>query len=347
MRNHVVLAALLLLLAGCQKMNIADPGNLVHPTTADDPLIPSVEINGVRFHLETFGDIHNPILIFSHGGPGSDYRPLISEKGVERASAYPNQRTYTPGGLAHLQDAFFCVFYDQRGAGLSPRYDRGTITIDTYIEDLDAIADHFMAKKKAETGIQDSSVNLFGWSFGGFITTGYVNTHPEKVKNVILYESRPFNQEIFDLLTLTSPFQQLGQDYVDEFQTGAGYFPANDHNTMDYHQMIGATGNFYPEFNNPDTLPFWRFGYVVNKEVEADVLRRQFSVVDHLNQFQGRMLYLYGEKTRRDAILPGFIEKVLSYYPDARAAMIPGTGHSGVWEQAPAVVDSIRVFLHH
>jgi proline iminopeptidase len=345
MRKYLLLAAVAVTAWHCHKTDISEPGNLVARTTTEDPQLPALEINGARLHLETFGDLQNPILIFVHGGPGGDYRAMISEKGLENAAAYPNQRRKTQAGLTRLKDRFFCVFFDQRGAGLSPRFGKGETTIDHYIADLDAIINHFLAQKAAATGIKDGQVFLFGWSFGGFLSTAYINTHPSKVKDVILYEPRPFTQEAFDLLTLTSPFQQLNEDYVDEFLTGSTYLLPNDHAAMDYQQSVGATGNFFPEFNSPANLPFWRYGFVVNKEVEQDIRKRDYDAIRNLSQFKGRLLYLYGAKTKRDAIKPGFIELITAYYPRANAVEIPDTGHAGVWEKATEVVDAIRQFL--
>lgn len=345
MRKYLLLVALATLTWHCQKTDISEPGNLVPRTTTEDPALPFLDIHGVRLHAETFGDIQKPILIFLHGGPGGDYRALISEIGLENASAYPSKRTRTHAGLTRLQDDYFCVFFDQRGAGLSPRFNQGAVTIEDYIADLDAIVDHFLAQKEAITGQRDEQVRLFGWSFGGFLATAYVNTHPEKVKDLVLYEARPFTEEAFDLLQLTSPFQQLNEEYVDEFITGSTYLLPNQHNAMDYQQSVGVTGKFFPEFHNAPNLPFWRQGFVVNQEVEQDIRKRKFSVVDHLTQFEGRMLYLYGSKTKRDAMLPGYIELICGYYPQSTAAEIQDTGHAGIWEKPAEVVEAVQQFF--
>jgi len=345
MRKYFLLVALATLAWHCQKMDISEPGQLVPRTTVEDSSLPSLDINGARLHLETFGNIENPILIFVHGGPGGDYRPLISEIGVENASAYPSERSFPRAGLTRLQDEYFCVFFDQRGAGLSPRFNKGEITIDDYVADLDAIVEHFLDQKALVTGIRDQQVRLFGWSFGGFLATAYVNTHPEKVKDLAIYEARPFTQEAFNLLTLTTPFQQLNEEYVDEFITGSTYLLPNDHIPMDYQQTVGVTGKFFPEFNTPTNLPFWRQGYVVNQEVEKDIRDRNYSVVDHLSQFEGRMLYLYGAKTKRDAFLPGYIELVCAYYPQSMAVEIPDAGHAGIWEKPAEVVAAVQQFF--
>jgi proline iminopeptidase len=160
------LAAVLvsLIVAGCGGLLDPDePGNLVPMTVAEDPLLPKIEVNGTLLHAEAFGNIRNPMIIFLHGGPGSDYRAFISQIGVENASRYPNERTITSGGLSRLQDEYYCVFFDQRGAGLSPRFDKGTINFNMYVADLDAVIDYHLQKKKNETGIVDDQIYLMGW----------------------------------------------------------------------------------------------------------------------------------------------------------------------------------------
>ena len=81
----------------------------VPETVADDPSLPHITIDGVTYHAETFGDPSNPVVITIHGGPGGDYRSILS--------------------LKALSDDYFVVFFDQRGAGLSPRVDPDEITL--------------------------------------------------------------------------------------------------------------------------------------------------------------------------------------------------------------------------
>ena len=57
-----------------------------------------------------------------YGGPGNDYRYLLS--------------------LKALADDYFVVFYDQRGTGLSPRVDVKEHTIENMINDLNNIIDY-------------------------------------------------------------------------------------------------------------------------------------------------------------------------------------------------------------
>ncbi len=50
----------------------------VPATVATDSSLPRVEIDGVTFHAETFGDVANPVVVVVHGGPGGDYGYLLN-----------------------------------------------------------------------------------------------------------------------------------------------------------------------------------------------------------------------------------------------------------------------------
>jgi hypothetical protein len=50
----------------------------VAKTVAEDPSLPHITINGVTFHAQTFGDPAHPVVIVVHGGPGGDYRSLLT-----------------------------------------------------------------------------------------------------------------------------------------------------------------------------------------------------------------------------------------------------------------------------
>lgn len=337
---------LTLLLFSCTKESMDTPGTLVPQTTDQDPKLPSLDVNGNLLHLETFGDIENPIIIFLHGGPGFDYKSMISEDGKGLAHRYPEKRTETHLGLSALQNEYFLVFYDRRGSGLSPRFDADGIVFDDQLDDLKTIIAHFLDEKEKATSVRDEKVNLFGWSFGGYLATALVNDTPDLVEHLMLYEPRPFSNEIFDLMTVTSPFGQLTEDYVDGVATGGTFVLNTSHETADYQWAIGASGDFFPEFHNPENLPFWRVGFQVNHDVDLEVTRENRVVTDRLDQFSGKTLYLVGQLSARDAAGPGFMEQMTAFFPDARVQEIENAGHFGPWDAPQPIVSHMRSFLN-
>lgn len=108
----------------------ADPPRVLS-TVSDDQSLPTLEVNGIRLHLETWGDPTRETVILLHGGPGNDYRHLLP--------------------LKTLGDEYHLVFYDQRGAGLSQRVESSEISLDAFIGELDAVAAHF-SPERAEPG---------------------------------------------------------------------------------------------------------------------------------------------------------------------------------------------------
>lgn len=333
---------ILLAVSGCgELLDFNEPGNLVPETVAEDPLLPQIEINGTKLHTEAFGDISNPIIIFLHGGPGSDYRALISQIGEENASRYPDKRTIRNGGLSRLQDDYYCVFYDQRGAGLSPRFGKDKVSFALYLDDLDAIVDHFLQKKKNETGVTETQVYLVAWSYGGTLATGYINQYPSKVKNVAMYEPGPFSKKAYDYFYkhTTSYVEQVGKNWLEEFLLSHDHFTPDDHEKADYQMLLGAFRS-NPQFHeNPDT-PLWRMGALVTDE---DLEEEGRDNTSNLSAFQGSILFIAGEFTHRE--YPDYAGIQMAYYTHHYYAEIPGTGHTGPWEKSGEVAGLIRSFF--
>lgn len=347
LKKHILLALFLpLAFMSCEDvLDMDESGNLVPKTVAEDLMLPSLSINGTTLHLETMGDINNPIMVFNHGGPGSDYRAMISQKGGKNASRYPNQRTATKQGMSQLQNEYFLVFYDQRGAGLSPRFDEGEVTFDILVADLDAVIEYYLNKKEIETGIKDTQVYLFGWSFGGILSTGYINAHPEKVKDLIMYEPGPLAKEVWDYFTdnTTSVFGQIGNDWLEEFLLSHDHLTSDDHERADYQTLLGAFRS-NPQFHEDINTPLWRIGALFD-DSELDFSDDDdYDITSNLVNFNGRLLFIGGQLTIDN--YPKYPSMQTNFYQNSEIIFIPSVGHSGVWEKADEVSALIRNFLN-
>ena len=149
----------------------------VAKTVEHDPSIPHIKIGTTTFHAESFGSDTNETVVVVHGGPGQDYRYLLS--------------------LKALSDEYHVVFYDQRGTGLSPRVPADQHSLETSLEDLHDIILYFG---------KGDRVNIIGHSWGGMLASAYLGRHPEMIHKAVLAEpgmltaekAREF-QEIFKI----------------------------------------------------------------------------------------------------------------------------------------------------
>lgn len=128
-------------------------------TTEYDETLPALSVNGIRLHLEVHGRPEAPTVIVIHGGPGLDYRYLLP--------------------LRALADEYQVVFYDQRGSGLSPRVPEAEISLQRFVDDLDAIGRSF---SKA------APIRLIGHSWGAMLAAAYLHQHAERVSHAVLAE---------------------------------------------------------------------------------------------------------------------------------------------------------------
>jgi len=155
----VAIAAGLVIVAGAGLFITTRNSYTLPATVTTDASLPRVEIDGVTFHAETYGDPANPTVVVVHGGPPGDYGYLLNLHG--------------------LADQYFVVFYDQIGAGLSPRVPAEELTLQSAITDLHRIVSHYG---------QDEPVRLIGHSWGAMLAAAYVGQHPDRVSQAVLAE---------------------------------------------------------------------------------------------------------------------------------------------------------------
>ena len=109
----------------CENDNEIDGvGKLVPKTVDQDASLPSIFVNGTQLHAQTFGNPNNPMLIFLHGGPGSDYRNGLNVQQL-------------------ANEGYYVIFYDQRGSGLSKRHDKNTYSIQLVLDDLTEVIKYY------------------------------------------------------------------------------------------------------------------------------------------------------------------------------------------------------------
>lgn len=316
--NSAVIALSIFFFLGCESENDIDQiGNLVPGTVDQDPTLPSIHVNGTQLHAEAFGNPANPILVFLHGGPGSDYRNGLN---VEQLS----------------NEGYFVVFYDQRGSGLSKRHDKNTYSIQLMIDDLREVIQYYRTSTTQKTF-------LFGHSWGAMLAAAYVNTYPTAINGVILAEPGGLNKKLLDDYGEISRKIKLFSEatsnllYVDQFLTGK----ENQHEILDYKYGI-STSFSYAKGNKegiPGPSPFWRIGTTVLESLTDIAEHDGFDFTTNLKQYKTNVLFLYGELNQSYGL--SFAQREASFFPDATIAEVKGTGHEMIyfkWENVHPLV---------
>ncbi len=315
---------------------IATRGDYSVPkTTAQDDSLPRVKTRGVTLHAEAFGNPENTAVIVLHGGPGNDYRYLLS--------------------LKKLANRYYMVFYDQRGSGLSPRVPAGEITMEQMIEDLDGIISHYSRGKK---------VNLIGHSWGGMLAAAYIGKYPEKINKAVLAEPGFLNADMADIFmkrtnymmpkSLIKAFPHLVLSWVKSLHIHG----PDDQASADFFMESLIYGMNSPDnpmagyFCNQDlrrgALEYWRFGSLVSRTMMStgfDENRRfKYDLSKGLKRFNKEVLFLSGDCNI--IIGPEYQKKQMALFPKAKLAVIRNAGHSMIGEKPEETNRIVREYFN-
>ncbi len=302
----------------------------VPETVAQDPSLPHITIDGVTYHAETFGDPSNPVVLTLHGGPGGDYRSILS--------------------LQALADEYYVVFFDQRGAGLSPRVDPAEITLESAIADLDSVVEYYGRGEK---------VNLVGHSWGAMLASVYLGRYPQKVDHVVLAEPGFLNSEFaeewaagtqmhfspglltyflktkFEALHVNGPDEDAADDY---FSHQINLYQGDDH----------PQASYYCEGDKPSENVSWRSGAaagnaIFQEAVDADG-NFDINLAEGVENFTDTVLFMTGEC--QQLIGAEFQSRQMTLFPSAELAVIPDAGHEMFFENPEASIAVVRAYLN-
>ncbi len=304
----------------------SQPGNLVPRTVDEDPTLSAIELNHTKLHFATFGDPSRPVIVFLHGGPGTDFREMLRM----------NQR-YGDGYA--LADDHYLVFWDQRGSGLSRRHDCGTYTLDVIDQDLDAVIDHFSPGR---------SVILVGHSWGGMYATAYLNRHPDKVAAAVLIEPGPLNAAMFDSVSSQIIDFDVFSEWLNDFAWDSQFLSPDDHARADYHMLEGLRDS-QPRFHQQtaiDPAPVWRLGAVASRCIQQLGMRdgkATYDFTDHLAAFTKPVRFIASGEN--EVIGVAFQQRQRALFPNADLAVVAGAGHDLTWTRPAETVAAIHSYL--
>lgn len=308
-----------LLLQSCnEKMEIAKSGILVPYTADEDSSIPSITVNGIKIHAESFGPKTGNLIIMIHGGPGGDYRYLLHAKDL-------------------INQGYQVVFYDQRGAGLSQRIDKAnyptgsSLTIDLMYADLKAVIEHFNNNKKP--------VIIFGHSWGAMLATGFAGRYPNLLSGLILCEPGGLKwNDVEDYVKRSRSLNIWSEalnntTYIDQFITAG----ENDHAILDYKMSMFASSNPITGEGVSDKSSFWRSGAVISTVLFDEGKEKNLDFSAGINQLNKKVLFFYSEKNK--AYPESWMSHVTSVFKNVKVVKISSVGHDGIitnkkaWDQ--------------
>ncbi len=302
----------------------------VPDTVATDPTLPHVEIDGITFHAQTFGNPQDPVVVVVHGGPGGDFGYLLN--------------------LHQLEDEYFVVFYDQRGAGLSSRVEASELSLELSIADLHRIVTHYG---------NEQPVRLIGHSWGAMLAAGYLGKHPDQVSQAVLAEPGAldnarldrFRQRqattqdlayywmlvpaIFESFHLDGPDADAPMDYI------FGKMSANFVNTAASGYRC-EDNPMKPMIASDITIPPSRFGATAFNTLfgpEADLT----PIAANADNFQGDVLFLASECSSFIGV--DFQREQMALFPQAELAIIPDAGHEMFGENPTDSLTVVRNFF--
>ena len=319
-----------LILAGlaataCDPLSPTEPGNLVPRTVAEDPTLPAIEMNGARFHLQTFGNPANPVIVFLHGGPGGDYRSLL--RLAER---------YNDHSLA---DDCFLVYWDQRGSGLSERQNKDMLTIEAFVNDLNTLVSRYSPGRP---------VFLIGESWGGMFATRYINQYPERVAGAVLIEPGPMDGATMERLKGDISPIAFGSEWLNDYAWSSQFLSGDDHARMDYARMIGRRDG-QPRFHEStvDPSPSWRLGAAASRYIMEDgqdghgVFNYDFTT--NLSAYSNPVLFITGSLSE---VLGASLQQLqMLHYPSASLKVVAGAGHDVAWIKTAEVLAHVRTYI--
>jgi proline iminopeptidase len=308
------------LIAGC--LDPGEPGRLVPRTVDEDPSLPAIEVADTRLHAEAFGDPTAPMIVVLHGGPGGDY------EGLEPMNALAD-------------DGYYVVQWDQRGAGLSRRHDADSYAMNTYLEDLRLVIEHFSSSDA-------QPVVLLGHSWGAMYAAWFINEHGDydgRIAGAVLSEPGAFTDDgLEDYLANLFPPWGFTSEELNDVAWADQVVTPGDHERADYTFMIKVLSGLPSEHNDPDNpVPSWRKGAVVNARLLEIGLDQGFDWTTHLAEFPHPVLFLRGELNENMPL--EHQQELASHFTRAEVVTVPGAGHEVTWEKPDEFLGHVRDYL--
>lgn len=277
----------------------------------------SLTFNGAKLFYRTMGK-GKPIIVL-HGGPGLSQDYFLPQ-------------------MSKLAENNFVIFYDQRGCGKSTgEITPETITIEAFVNDLDAIRQAFQFEK----------ISILGHSWGGFLAMQYAMSHPENIDKLILSNAMPASAEglalfIQEYTRRTAPYQKE----LEEIRQTKGFAEGDPDLIERMYRIIFRSYCYNPEKANLLSSRMTPVAFVngqkVYENINKNVFEKPFNLHYSLKQFHRPTLIIHGDFDPIPAITA---QNVHESIPGSRYILIKNCGHFPYVEAPDEYFNSIMDFL--
>ncbi len=248
--------------------------------------MPQIGANGIKINYEIVGQGEPLLLIMGFGMPGAAWAPMVP-----------------------FFSGFQCIFFDNRGTGLSDKPD-GPYTIADMAEDTSALM----------RGIGIERARVYGISMGGMIAQELALRHPEQVAKLVLGCTTP-----------GGPDAVRGADEALQALVAASKLMSTDPDAgIDQLMPLLFTREFV--VTHPEIKQLMRLGMQLAPPTPPETADKlmgglmAFNAYDRLHEIACPVMIVHGDK---DIIVPpANAELIKRRIPSAELFMIPEAGHS-------------------
>ena len=304
----------------------ADRTSLVPLTVKENSYLPRVLVNVAsrdRFiHVRTFGIPQKPVVFVLHG-------------------SYTDSRPYQNIGV-RLSEDFFVVLWDQRGCGLSERIEEEEFTLDSAVDEINALKKIYAP---------DQKLRIIGQSWGGGLATLYTSRFPENVESLVLIEPLPLTgsdmEKLFDSIVKFDYFNSSWNNMARHGQAISFY----SHEELDYRAMMilrsTMTSGYHCDPKNPPDWPIHRVGgfleYVRNKRLGDSLSGFNYNFTEGLYKYEKKVMILGGSCSSLGYKMQLKYSK--RYVRNSEIIEVRDAGHRMTLEKEEEVLDLIHSFL--
>lgn len=276
------------------------------------PVDGKVKINGANLYLHVQGK-GEPLLVI-HGGPGLNH-------------------SYFRPHLDGLAKNYKLIYYDQRACGKSDIPAPDSISMNFFVEDIEAIRKH----------LNVDQLNILAHSWASLLATQYAIKYPDRVKKLIYSNPAPLNHEYDEEMTASLKARTSPADSIERASLMAS--TSFDENQMERFFKLGFKASSYNPQNIDKlnlSLPenFLTANRALYRKLSKDLAEVDF--YDEIKLFTFPVLIING---KADAIPKQSLHRMREQIPQAQLLEMEKSGHFPFLEEPKVYLKEVRAFL--